>query len=95
MPGVYLTVVAAAGVAAVGLALYAGGQRRYPGFAHFALTQLAIAAWIFCYLGEHLDAPRAAVWFTVKFPAVAAIPPSWLLFAWHHVGGRPRLADPG
>ncbi|MFN8092964.1 MAG: diguanylate cyclase [Vicinamibacteria bacterium] len=91
MPGVYLTVVAAAGVAAVGLALYAGGQRRYPGFAHFALTQLAIAAWIFCYLGEHLDAPRAAVWFTVKFPAVAAIPPSWLLFAWHHVGGRPRV----
>lgn len=90
MQAMYLVLIAATGTASLVLAVYVWGQRRHPGFAHFALTEAAVAWWIVCYLGEHLDPAHDVAWFAAKFPAVGAIAPSWLLFALHHAGHRPR-----
>lgn len=94
-PQMYLALITAGGVAALVLATYAWSVRRSPGFAHLALTQAATAWWIGCYLGEHLDATNAVAWFPWKFPAVAAIPPAWLLFAMHQIGTRPAARTIG
>lgn len=90
IPPMYLVLIAATGTASLVLAVYAWGQRRHPGFAHFALTELAIGWWTLCYLGEHLDPAHDVAWFTAKFPAVGAIPSSWLVFALYQSGRRPR-----
>lgn len=86
----YLTLLATAGLASSLLAAYAWRNRRYPGFGYFAAMEIAMAWWVACYLGEQLDPPRAHWWFALKFPAIAAIPPSWLIFTLHQVGHRPR-----
>lgn len=86
----YLTLLATAGLASSLLAVYAWRIRRYPGFAYFAAMELAMAWWVACYLGEQLDPARARLWFALKFPAIAAIPPSWLIFTLHQVGQGPR-----
>ncbi len=86
----YLALLAASGVACAGLAANAWRNRRYPGFAYFAAMELAAAFWIFCYLGEQLDPERARLWFALKFPAIAVIPPSWLVFTLYQLGERPR-----
>lgn len=86
----YLAILTAAGIASLVLAAFAWRNRRYPGFAYFALVELAMAWWIWCYLGEQLDPGRERLWFALKFPAIGVIPPSWLLFVLFHVGERPR-----
>lgn len=86
----YLAILTAAGTASLVLAAFAWRNRRYPGFAYFALVELAMAWWVLCYLGEQLDGGRDLLWFALKFPAIGAIPPSWLLFVLFHVGERPR-----
>lgn len=86
----YLALLAAAGATSIALGVYAWRNRRHPGFAFFAVMELATAWWVICYLGEQLDADRARLWFALKFPAIATIPPSWLLFSLHQLGERPR-----
>ena len=87
----YLLLLAIMGAASAALAVVAWPHRRHRGFGHFVVLEAATAWWIFCYLGEQLDAPHAAVWFAAKFPAIGLIPPSWLLFTLHHIGRPPRL----
>jgi diguanylate cyclase (GGDEF)-like protein/PAS domain S-box-containing protein len=86
----YLAFLTAAGVASAVLAAFAWRNRRYPGFIYFAVMELATAWWIFCYVGEQLDVDRARLWFTLKFPAIGIIPPSWLLFTLYQMGERPQ-----
>lgn len=86
----YLTLLATAGLASSLLASYAWRNRRYPGFGYFAAMEVATAWWVACYLGEQLDPVRDRLWFALKFPAIAAIPPSWLIFTLYQVGQRPR-----
>lgn len=86
----YLTLLAAAGLASCLLAAYAWRHRRYPGFGYLFAMELALAWWIVCYLGEQFDPSRARLWFALKFPAIAGIPPSWLIFTLHQVGQHPR-----
>jgi diguanylate cyclase (GGDEF)-like protein/PAS domain S-box-containing protein len=87
---VYLLLLAVIGAASAVLAVVAWPHRRHRGFSHFVLLEAATAWWLFCYLGEQLDAPHARLWFAAKFPAIGLIPPSWLLFSLHHVGRPPR-----
>jgi diguanylate cyclase (GGDEF)-like protein/PAS domain S-box-containing protein len=61
-------------------------HRQRAGFGYFAALEAAAVWWILCYLGEQLDPPRARLWFALKFPAIAAIPPSWFLFVRAQVG---------
>lgn len=86
----YLVVLTAAGLACIALAVYGWRHRSHPGFGYFVVMEAAAAWWVLCYLGEQLDAPRALTWFALKFPAIAAISPSWLLFALTQLGERPR-----
>ena len=86
----YLLLLAIMGAASAALAVVAWPHRRHRGFGHFVVLEAATAWWIFCYLGEQLDPPHAAVWFAAKFPAIGLIPPSWLLFTLHHIGRPPR-----
>ena len=87
----YLTVLATAGLVSALLGAYAWRNRRYPGFAYFAALEAAMVWWIGCYLGEQLDPVHARLWFALKFPAIAAITPSWLIFTLFHIGQRPQL----
>ncbi|MBP7778215.1 MAG: diguanylate cyclase [Acidobacteria bacterium] len=86
----YLAILTASGLVSVALARMAWRNRRQPGFAHFAAMELATAWWIVCYLGEQLDPLRAPMWFALKFPAIGAISPAWLLFTLHQMGEGPR-----
>src|SRR5262245_39828522 len=86
----YLLLLAIIGAASAVLATAAWPHRRLNGLAHFVVMEAATAWWLLCYLGEQLDAPHAQLWFAAKFPAIALIPPSWLLFVLHHVGRPPR-----
>jgi diguanylate cyclase (GGDEF)-like protein/PAS domain S-box-containing protein len=86
----YLALLTAAGLVSLVLAAVAWRNRRHPGFGYFAAMELATAWWILCYLGEQLDPARAHIWFTLKFPAIGIVPPSWLLFTLHQMGERPR-----
>lgn len=87
----YLALLATAGLASMLLAASAWRHRRYPGFVFFAAMEVGTAWWIACYLGEQLDPARDRLWFALKFPAIAAIAPSWLLFTLHQLGERPRV----
>ncbi len=86
----YPALLTAAGIASIALAIAALRSRRHPGFAYFAVMELATAWWIACYLGEQFDPERARMWFALKFPAIGAISPSWLLFTLHQLGEGPR-----
>lgn len=86
----YLALLATAGLASLLLAWSAWRNRRYPGFVFFAAMEVGTAWWIACYLGEQLDPARDRLWFALKFPAIAAICPCWLLFTLHQIGERPR-----
>lgn len=86
----YLALLAASGAAAAVLGVLAWRLRRYPGFVFLAALELATAWWIACYLGEQFDAARARLWFALKYPAIGAISPSWLLFTLHQLGEGPR-----
>ncbi len=87
----YLTLLATAGLVSALLGAYAWRNRRYPGFAYFAALEAAMVWWIGCYLGEQLDPSHARLWFALKFPAIAAITPSWLIFTLFHIGQRPQF----
>ena len=87
----YLTLLATAGLVSALLGAYAWRNRRYPGFAYFAVLEAATAWWIGCYLGEQLDPAHGRLWFALKFPAIATITPSWLIFTLFHIGQRPQL----
>jgi diguanylate cyclase (GGDEF)-like protein/PAS domain S-box-containing protein len=89
-PPMYLALLATAGLASILLAASAWRHRRYPGFVFFAAMEVGTAWWIACYLGEQLDPAHERLWFALKFPAIAAIAPSWLLFILHLLGERPR-----
>lgn len=86
----YLLLLAITGAVCASLAVVAWPHRRHRGFSHFVVLESATAWWVLCYLGEQLDPPRAEWWFAAKFPVIALIPPSWLLFTLHHVGRPPR-----
>lgn len=86
----YLALLATAGLASILLAASAWRHRRNPGFGFFAAMEVGTAWWIACYLGEQLDPVHDRLWFALKFPAIAAIAPSWLLFTLHQLGERPR-----
>ncbi len=87
----YLALLATAGLASMLLASSAWRHRRYPGFGFFVAMEVGTAWWIACYLGEQLDPAHDRLWFALKFPAIAAIAPSWLLFTLHQLGERPRV----
>lgn len=87
----YLTLLATAGLVSALLGTYAWRNRRYPGFAYFAVLQWGMAWWIGCYLGEQLNRAHDLLWFALKFPAIATITPCWLIFTLFHIGQRPQL----
>lgn len=87
----YLTFLATAGLVSALLGAYAWRNRRYPGFSYLAVLEWGMAWWIGCYLGEQLDPDHGRLWFALKFPAIATITPSWLIFTLFHVGQRPQL----
>ncbi|MFN8644755.1 MAG: histidine kinase N-terminal 7TM domain-containing protein [Candidatus Binatia bacterium] len=87
----YLILLATAGLASSLLSAYAWRNRRYPGFAYFAVLEGATAWWIACYLGEQLLPGYARLCFALKFPAIATITPSWLIFTLFHIGQRPQF----
>jgi hypothetical protein len=69
----YLLLLAVIGGASAVLAVLAWPHRQHRGFAHFFAMEVATAWWLFCYLGEQLDAPHARGWFAAKFPAIGLI----------------------
>lgn len=86
----YLLLLAVTGAVCASLAVVAWPHRRHRGFSHFVVLEAATAWWVLCYLGEQLDPARATWWLAAKYPATALIPPSWLMFALHHLGRPPQ-----
>lgn len=79
--GVYLFVLGLVGQALFQYALRAWRQRDFPGLLSFFVMQVALVAWIACYLGEQLDPDRATLWFALKFLPISLVAPSWFLFS--------------
>ena len=86
----YLLLIAVIGAASAVLAVLAWPHRGHRGFSHFFAMEVATGWWLFCYLGEQLDAPHARLWFAAKFPAIGLITASWFLFTLNYIGRPPR-----
>lgn len=86
----YLLLLAVIGAASAVLAVLAWPHRGHRGFSHFFAMEVATGWWLFCYLGEQLDAPHARLWFAAKFPAIGLITASWFLFTLNYIGRPPR-----